>query len=158
MNRRNILSLFVIAAPGLALLPGNAVAQQSDIDGVKATSNAFYSALAALDNGASMEKIWAHTPYVTLAGPRSKSFIVGWDAIKKYWADADKLFAERKASLSDSHIHVTGNLAWEVGRESGQAKMKDGGTPTIDYLVTRIYEKMDGRWLIVSHHVQPKPQ
>jgi hypothetical protein len=45
MNRRNILSLSVITALGLALLPGNAVAQQSDIDGVKAASNAFYVAL-----------------------------------------------------------------------------------------------------------------
>jgi ketosteroid isomerase-like protein len=158
MNRRKILSLFAIAALGFALLPGNAVAQQSDIDGVKATSNAFYVALAALDNGASMEKIWARTPYVTLAGPRSKSFIVGWDAIKKYWEDGDKLFVERKASLSESHIHVTGNLAWEVGRETGQVKMKDGSTAPVDYLVTRVYEKIDGRWLIVSHHVQPKPQ
>jgi len=24
--------------------------------------------------------------------------------------------------------------------------------------VTNVYEKLDGRWLIVSHHVQPKPQ
>jgi ketosteroid isomerase-like protein len=158
MNRRNILSLSVITALGLAFLPGNAVAQQSDIDGVKAAGNAFYVALAALDNGASMEKIWAHTPYVTLAGPRSKSFIVGWDAIKKYWVDGDKLFVERKASLSESNIHVTGNLAWEVGRETGQVKMKDGSTAPVDYLVTRVYEKIDGRWLIVSHHVQPKPQ
>jgi ketosteroid isomerase-like protein len=158
MNRRNILSLSVITALGVALLPGNTTAQQSEIDGVKAASNAFYPALAALDNGASMEKIWAHTPYVTLAGPRSKSFIVGWDAIRKYWEDGDKLFVERKASLSDSHIHVTGNLAWEVGRETGQVKMKDGSTAPVDYLVTRVYEKIDGRWLIVSHHVQPKPQ
>jgi hypothetical protein len=41
---------------------------------------------------------------------------------------------------------------------SCKAGMKDGGTPTIDYLMTRVYEKIDGRWLIVSHHVPPKPQ
>jgi ketosteroid isomerase-like protein len=122
--------------------------------GVRATSNAFYSAIAALDNGVSMEKIWAQTSYVTLAGPRSKSFTVGWDAVKKYWDNADKLFLERKASLSESHIRVNGNLAWEVGQEIGQAKMKDGGTQPINFLVTRVYEKVDGRWLIVSHHAQ----
>ena len=159
MNRRSVLSLSAIAAFGLALLPGHAVAQQAaDMDGVKAASKAWLAALAALDNGASMEKIWAHTPYVTFAGPRMKSFIVGWDALKKYWPDTDKLFAERKVSMSESHIHVVGNLAWEVGQEGGPVKMKDGSTRPADYLVTRVYEKIDGRWLIVSHNVQPKPQ
>jgi ketosteroid isomerase-like protein len=156
MNRLIVIS--AIAALGLASLPGNGFAQQADVEGVKATSNAFYSAIAALDNGLSMEKIWAQTPYVTLAGPRSKSFTVGWDAVKKYWDDADKLFLERKASLSESHIHVNGNLAWEVGQEIGQTKMKDGSTRPINFLVTRVHEKIGGRWLIVSHHAQPIAQ
>jgi ketosteroid isomerase-like protein len=95
---------------------------------------------------------------LTLAGPRSKSFTVGWDAVKKYWDNADKLFLERKASLSESHIHVNGNLAWEVGQEIGQAKMKDGATQPINFLVTRVYERIGGRWLIVSHHAQPIAQ
>jgi ketosteroid isomerase-like protein len=158
MNRRRILSLSVITACGLALLPANTVAQQSDMDGVKATSNAFYTALAALDGGVSMAKIWANTPYVTLAGPRAKSFMVGSNAVKQNWVDGDKLFAERKITLSDSHIHIVGNLAWEVGRETGQTKMKDGSTRAADNLVTRVYEKIGGRWLIVSHHAQPRPQ
>ena len=158
MNRLIVISLSAFAALSLVSLPGNGFAQQADVEGVKATSNAFYSAIAALDNGVSMEKIWAQTPYVTLAGPRSKSFTVGWDAVKKYWDNADKLFLERKASLSESHIHVNGNLAWEVGQEIGQAKMKDGATQPINFLVTRVYERIGGRWLIVSHHAQPIAQ
>jgi ketosteroid isomerase-like protein len=159
MIPRNVIALVAIAFFGLSLASNHgAIAQQSDIDGVKAASNAFYSALAALDNGVSMEKIWANTPYVTLAGPRSKSFTVGWDAVKKYWEDADKLFAERSASVSESRIHVSGNFAWEVGRETGQSKMKDGRTLPTNHLVTRVYEKVGGRWLIVSHHAQVIPQ
>jgi ketosteroid isomerase-like protein len=159
MDRRNILALSAVAAFGLPLLSNdNAVAQQSDLDAVKATSNAFYSAIAAIDYGASMAKIWAQTPYVTLAGPRSKSFTVGWDAVKKYWEEADKLFVERKASLKESRIHISGNLAWEVGQEVGQTKMKDGSTRPINHLATRVYEKIGGRWLIVSHHAQTIPQ
>jgi len=157
-SRQRSLALTTIFA-GLAFAADGASAQQSaDIDGVRATSNSFYPALAKLDGGASMEKIWANKEYVTLAGPRNKSFVVGWDAIKKYWEDADKLFAERKASSTDSRIHVVGNLAWEVGREIGESKMKDGATRPINNLMTRIYEKIDGRWLIVSHHAQPVPQ
>ena len=159
MDRRNVLRLSAITALGLALLSDNALAQQAaDVDGVKAASKAFYAALAALDNGASMEKVWAHTPYVTYVGPRAKTIIVGWDAQKKYWVDTDPLFSQRNVTLSDQHIHVNGNLAWEMGQESGTPKMKDGKDAKADYIVTNVYEKVDGRWLIVSHHVQPKPQ
>ena len=159
MNRRNVLSLSTFAAFWLALLSDNALAQQAaDVEGVKAASKAFYAALAALDNGASMEKVWAHTPYVTYVGPRAKTIIVGWDAQKKYWVDTDPLFSQRNVTLSDQHIHVNGNLAWEMGQEGGTPKMKDGKDATADYIVTNVYEKVDGRWLIVSHHVQPKPQ
>jgi hypothetical protein len=48
-----------------------------------------------------------------------------------------------------------------MGHETGaigDVKMKDGSTPKTDLIVTNVYEKLDGRWLIVSHHVQPKPQ
>ena len=127
MDRRNVLSLAATATLGLALLPRNATAQQAaDMEGVKAASKAFYTALAVLDNGEAMEKVWAHTPYVTYVGPRAKSIIVGWDAQKKYWEDTNKLFASRNVTLSDQHIHVNGNLAWEMGQESGDQKLKEG--------------------------------
>ena len=112
-----------------------------------------------IDEGTAMEKVWAHTPYVTLVGPRSKSILVGWDGQKKYWEESNKRFSQRNSVLSDQHIHVNGNLAWEMGQEGGENKMKDGSTSKNDWIVTNVYEKQaDGRWLIVSHHVQPKPQ
>jgi ketosteroid isomerase-like protein len=60
--------------------------------------------------------------------------------------------------LVDVHVHVVGNLAWEIGVETGQAQLKDGAMRKVDWIVTNVYEKIDGRWLMVSHHVQPKPQ
>src|SRR5712672_2612209 len=63
-------------------------------------------------------------------------------------------FTQRSATLSDQHIHVNGNLAWEMGQETGEQKMEDGRSPKLDYLVTNVYEKIDGHWFIVSHHVQ----
>ena len=157
MDRRNVLSLSAITA--LALLSDNALGQQAaDVEGVKAASKAFYAALAVLDNGEAMEKVWAHTPYVTYLGPRAKTILVGWDAQKKYWVDTDPLFSQRNVTLSDQHIHVNGNLAWEMGQESGTQKMKNSNEAPIDYIVTNVYEKIDGRWLMVSHRVQPRPQ
>jgi ketosteroid isomerase-like protein len=156
-----MLTLIATALAGLSItLPAsNAVAQPAaDMDGVKAASKAFYAALAVLDNGTAMEKVWAQTPYVTYVGPRNKSVLVGWDAVKKYFADTDKLFSQRKVSLTDPHIHANGNLAWEMGVETGEVKLKDGSLAPADYIATNVYEKIDGRWLIVSHHVQPKPK
>ena len=161
MNRHSMLTLIATAVAWLwiALPPGNAAAQpEADMEGVKAASKAFYAALSVIDNGEAMEKVWAHTPYVTFVGPRSKSITVGWEAQKKYWAEANKFFSQRNVTLSDQQIHVNGNLAWEMGQETGDVKMKDGGTRKVDLIVTNVYEKLNGRWLIVSHHVQPKPQ
>lgn len=161
MNRHSMLTLIAtaVALLWIALPPGNAVAQAAaDMEGVKAASKAFYAALSVIDNGEAMEKVWAHTPYVTFVGPRSKSITVGWEAQKKYWVEANKFFSQRNVTLSDQQIHVNGNLAWEMGQETGDVKMKDGGTWKVDLIVTNVYEKLDGRWLIVSHHVQPKPQ
>ena len=161
MHRHSMLTLIAAAVAWLwiALPPGNAAAQpEADMEGVKAASKAFYAALSVIDNGEAMEKVWAHTPYVTFVGPRSKSITVGWEAQKKYWVEANKFFSQRNVTLSDQQIHVNGNLAWEMGQETGDVKMKDGGTRKVDLIVTNVYEKLDGRWLIVSHHVQPKPQ
>jgi hypothetical protein len=98
MNRRSMLTLITTAVAWLwiALPASNAFAQPAaDNEGVQAASKAFYAALAVLDNGEAMEKVWAHTPYVTYVGPRAKSIIVGWDAQKQYWVETNKLFSQR---------------------------------------------------------------
>ena len=156
MNWRNFFRLFLVSAWVFAVLLGNVVAQQSsDEEGVKAASKAFYVALAVIDDGAAMDKVVAHTPYITFTSPRGKSIYVGYDAWKKYWPNANKLFLVRTVSLSEQHIHVNGNLAWEMGQESGKRKLKNGKEGEISNTVTNVYEKIDGRWLMVSHHVQP---
>jgi len=42
-------------------------------------------------------------------------------------------------------VHVNGNLAWYIAVETGQAQMKDGTTRKVDWTVTNVYEKLDGR-------------
>jgi ketosteroid isomerase-like protein len=156
MNCRAILPLTALL---IAFSAHGAFAQQAaDIDGVKAASKAFYDAVVVVDDGTAMEKVWAQTPYVTYVGPRSTAIIVGWEAQRKYWIKFNKPFAQRTVALVDAHVHVVGNLAWEIGTESGLAQMKDGTIRKVDWMVTNVYEKIDGRWLTVSHHVQPKPQ
>jgi ketosteroid isomerase-like protein len=161
INRRSILTLITIVATwfGIALVPSSAFAQSAtDMEGVKAASAAFYSALAVIDDGEAMAKVWAHTPYVTLVGPRSKSILVGWEGQMEYWAASNKPTSSRNISVLDQQIHVNGNLAWEMGQESGPINLKNGKVIEVDIIFTNVYEKLDGRWLMVSHHVQPKPK
>jgi ketosteroid isomerase-like protein len=129
----------------------------ADIEDVEAASQSFYTALSVLDDGTRMAAVWASTSYVTYVGPSSTSIIVGWDAQKRYWKSFNTEFVARSVSIVDAHVHVVGNLAWQIGLEVGHALMKDGTTREIDWIVTNVFEKTDGLWLMVSHHAQSKP-
>jgi hypothetical protein len=156
MKKHRVLataSFLIVIAGSSALADPSA-----DIEGVKAASKAFYEAVVIVDDGTAMDKVWAHRPYVTYIGPKSTSIILGWEAQKTYWPEMNKAFARRSVELVGSHIHVVGDLAWEIGTEVGQAQMKDGTIRKVDWFATNVYERVDGRWLMVSHHVQPKPQ
>src|ERR1043166_9425073 len=114
MNRRRIFNIAASLALGLALLPSSAFAQQAtDIDGVKAASKALYEALAVMDDGTAMEKVWVRAPYTTYSGPFSKSVTVGSEALRKMWAENNKPFEKRNISISDAYIYSNGSLAWE---------------------------------------------
>jgi ketosteroid isomerase-like protein len=58
-------------------------------------------------------------------------------------------------SLAKSHIHTNGDVAWAVGVEKVQLLRKDGNTLSLDAFVTNVFEKQDGRWLMVSHQATP---
>ena len=61
MTIRRTLTL---VAALVALCSNSALAQLAgDLEGVKAASKAFFSALEVIDDGTAMEKVWANTPY-----------------------------------------------------------------------------------------------
>jgi ketosteroid isomerase-like protein len=131
-------------------------ARADDMADAKSASDAFYAALATLDDGTAMSKVFAQTPYVTFVGPRTKDVIVGWPALKGYFVKANTLFKKRETHLDSTTMHVSGSFAWEVGHEVGENQMADGKKMPVDWVVTNIFEKQaDGQWLMVSHHVQP---
>jgi ketosteroid isomerase-like protein len=156
MKRRDVLTAATLLVAFHAT--GAPAEPMADIEGVKAASKTFYEAVVVVDDGKAMDKVWAHTSYVTYVGPKSTSIIVGWDAQKSYWPEFNKAFARRTVELVGSHVHMVGDLAWEIGTEVGEAHMKDGAARMVDWFATNVYQKIDGRWLMVSHHVQPKPQ
>jgi ketosteroid isomerase-like protein len=146
----------------LGLGMGSAHAQsESDVAEVSAANNAFYAALSALD-AAAMEKVWAHEPYVTSIGPANKAVTTGWvalqDGYKSFMACTAPTIAQVMNKPVDTQVHINGNVAWVVGRGTYERTMKDGTSNAGENFMTNVFEKKEGRWLMVSHHAQRVPQ
>jgi ketosteroid isomerase-like protein len=154
MTLRSLFS----GAVALALIASQMIwpARADDAANAAAASDAFYAALPVLDDGTAMEKVFAQTPYVTFVSPMSKDIIVGWPAVKTHFGKANAMFKSRKVQITNRTLRVNGNLAWEVGVETGGSQLKSGPTVAANWVVTNVLEKQpDGKWLMVSHHVQP---
>jgi uncharacterized protein (TIGR02246 family) len=79
------------------------------------------------------------------------------DQIKAYFAD-DFLPKKPQGTSTESHIRI---LDDENAAHSGNYRFsltaKDGSKSSVDARFTYVYEKIDGRWLIVEHHSSAAP-
>jgi ketosteroid isomerase-like protein len=150
----------LVVASGLILILGivNLHAEQpSDIEAVTSANLAFDAALSGRDINA-MGRVWAAEPYVIAVHPTSKVLIVGWDAVRNSWEGAFDRFAEISVSMKEPHVHLAQNMGWVVGIESVQGKFKNGDAVSFMAFTTNMYEKRDGRWLMVLHATSRIPQ
>ena len=144
---------------GVAFAQGGAVAQQSsEMEKVKAASQAFYAALNTRDPSA-MAKVWAHTPYVVHISPVAKEIVVGWEGVNKSWEEVHNMTSQINISFSETGVPlIDGKLAWEVGTETGPLTFADGKAVNFAAFATNIYQNIDGRWLMVSHQAGQIPK
>ena len=126
---------------------------------VLAANQAFDSAVSKRDINA-LEPLWAHDANVTIIHPSSKEPLVGWDAVRKSWAEGTLArFSEIQLSMPNPHVRVNGTTATVVGIEMFRAKRADNGqTVEFQALTTNTFEKRDGRWLMTHHHASRMPQ
>jgi ketosteroid isomerase-like protein len=121
-------------------------------NGVRLANDAFYRALSA----GSIEGIsdaCAHDEDVTALHEASKEVAIGWQAVLDSWkAVPFDAFSELSVAMPAPAIKVSGAVARVAGLEKVQGKMKDGQAFAWTALGTNIYEKRDGRWLMVHHH------
>jgi len=124
----------------------------ADTNDVQVANEIFYKALSA----GSIEGIsaaCAHDDDVTALHENSKKVAVGWQAVLETWkAIPFDAFSELSVEMSDPTIKVNGLIARVVGLEKVRGKMKDGQDFAWTALGTNIYEKRDGKWLVVHHH------
>jgi len=133
-----------------------AAQQSSEIDAVQAANQAFYSAFSARDVAA-MQKVWSSDAGIQNIGPANKSVTMGWDKIGKGFEGLFDTYLELTASM-EPQIKIVGAVAWATGIEQVQRKDKAGATTSAKNLVTNIFQKQDGRWLMVHHHSSRIPQ
>ncbi len=129
-----------------------------DIPAIAAADQAFYTALSGRSVQA-MTSVWADKPYAVNIGPKSKVMDVGWSSIRGYWERSFDFFSQISVTKSDTKIQTDGKLAWVVGIEHAVLQPSAGGEPLkFDTFSTHIFEKDNGRWLLLSHHAQMIPR
>jgi hypothetical protein len=146
------ISIAVLLSVGV----GARAQTDADVAAVTAANNAYYSALSTLD-AAAMEKAWARESYIANVGPFAKAIQSG-STIQ----DSFKTFVPTVAQLVvkpvDTQVRINGNAAWTIGRETAVGKLKNDASLSGENFVSNVFEKKDGRWLMVSHHAQRVPQ
>lgn len=119
---------------------------------VHKASEQFYAALNRMANGDArpLADIWWQGATVTALHPIGGRS-VGWEEVRESFQKVAQIASEGQIKLDDQIIQVTGDLAYEVGSERGQAKIS-GHQVSFDHRVTNIYRLEADSWKIVHHH------
>ena len=122
---------------------------------VHSASDKFYAALNRMIKGdaAAMGEIWSHDATVTTMHPIGGRE-VGWENVRKSWEQVAQIAKGGKGGqvkLNDQFIQVTGDVAYELGVERGEAELA-GQNVTFADRVTNVYRREAGAWKIVHHH------
>ncbi len=124
----------------------------SDEDGVREASKQFYAGLTQMLDGdlSVMDTIWSHDKTVTAMHPIDGRE-TGWDAVRNSFLQFSKAASSGSVELTNQLIQVHGDLAYEIGLESGKFSL--AGQPiTIKQRVTNVYRHEGGAWKMVHHH------
>lgn len=103
----------------------------------------------------SLSEIWAHGSTVTTMHPIGGRQI-GWDKVLESFQQVAGIASAGQVKLEDQIIQVSGDLAYELGVERGQATFA-GQQVALDHRVTNVYRREAGSWKIVHHHTDVSP-
>lgn len=74
------------------------------------------------------------------------------DQITQYF-ETEFLPKKPQGTITESHVRILDDQnATHSGNYRFSLTDKDGGKSEVDARFTYVYEKIDGRWLIVEHH------
>ena len=122
------------------------------IEEVTRTNQEFYDAFESLDI-ARMDRVWAHQDYVTCIHP-GWALRVGWPEVRDSWVLIFNNTFSMKFELTEIQVQVAGDLAWVICTENITSRQGESIQES-QVLATNIYERINGRWVIIHHHGSP---
>jgi ketosteroid isomerase-like protein len=122
------------------------------IEEVTRTNQEFYDAFESLDI-ACMDRVWAHQDYVTCIHP-GWALRVGWPEVRDSWVLIFNNTFSIKFELTEIQVQVAGDLAWVICTENITSRQGES-TQESQVLATNLYERINGRWVIIHHHGSP---
>jgi len=129
----------------------------SSEDEVRTASAQFYAGLNSMMAGdaAPLADAWSHSADVSTMHPIGGRQ-TGWDEVRGSFEQVAQLASGGHAELRDQSLQVTGDMAYEVGIEQGQATLA-GEQIAIEHRVTNVYRREAEGWKIVHHHTDLSP-
>ena len=124
----------------------------NDCDAVLEANAAFYRAFESLSLPR-MEDLWLRAAHIKCVHP-GWGLLIGWGPVMESW---ERIFANTVAmrfTLSHVHVEVCGDLAWVSLTENIDSATREGDV-TSQVQATNIFQRQDGRWLLVLHHGSP---
>lgn len=114
----------------------------------------FYQALAQADLAA-MEELWHHGQVTECVHP-GWDRLRGWPAIQQSWARIFSHQGPMHVHMGDPMVHWRGDIGWVTCYEN--VVIRSGNYLQVSQmLATNVFERIEGRWKMVIHHVSPAP-
>jgi ketosteroid isomerase-like protein len=128
------------------------VTQSSDSQAVRDANLAFYRAFESLD-AEKMEAVWVRSARAQCTHPGWRR-LVGFSAVMDSWRRIFENTFGMKFDITGVEIAVSGDLAWVVCTENITSQTYDGVSQS-QVEATNVFERHEGRWLVVHHHGSP---
>ena len=122
------------------------------IEEVARANGEFYEAFESLDI-MRMDRVWAQQEYVTCVHP-GWTLRVGWPAVRDSWVLIFNNTFSMKFNLTEIQIQVAGDVGWVICTENITSRQGEAGLES-RVLATNLFEKVEGRWLMIQHHGSP---
>ena len=127
----------------------------TDEEEVLAVNRTFYTALHTLDMSL-MAQVWLREDWVKCLHP-GWDLLVGWDEVHRSWEEIFRSTEQMMVSISRPLVHVAGDVAWISCLENvTTAYQNDFSSALVE--ATNIFQRRQGRWLLVHHHTTPLAQ
>jgi len=158
MNKQLTKIVIAIFVAAVLVFANSGVGADGETDAVRASAQAFYSALNKMFVGElePMKQVWSHQGDVTYLGPDG-SFRIGWDKVLPDWEAQAAMNLGGKVEPQDMHITVGRDLAIVSNYEIGENAPVGGQSRVVKIRATNLFRKEDGEWKMIGHHTDELP-